>query len=130
MFVAFAAVLSLVASSVRASDALLGVTFARACAAEAATTHPSQIRVGRALSLDDDDEPRSNDIDTFAPTLEITKASSAPRQNDRSAAHRIASLSPSIIAMLPSEHAVDTGLSWPPPEPSSRARARLMVFLN
>jgi hypothetical protein len=123
--VGLVAVLSLLASSMRASDALLGVTFARARAAEAATTNELHAR----LRIGPEDE-HTNDVDALAPPVEIAKASAPPRENEESAGNRVALLAPAAAVMPLAIEGIDTGVRWLPADPPSRARARLMVFLN
>ena len=123
--VAVATLISLIGSYVRPPDALLGVAFARACAAEAAMMdecHP-RLRVDR-----EDTDP--GDVDGVAPSSGVSKRTAHARAADDVLGPRLAvSTRPASVPGRVGA-AGDRGLAWLPVEPPTRARARLMVFLN
>jgi hypothetical protein len=123
--VALATVLALVGSYVRAPEALLGVAFARACAAESAVTERSQPR----LRVDHEDVHHVDDVDGLPAFAGSTKSVETGGERDGE--------EPTPV-VLPAGHLVaadepwsgERGLDWLPIGPPTRDRARLMVFLN
>ena len=123
--VVLAPVLSLLGVYGRAPSSVLGVAFARACAAERAATdgaHP-RLRV-------DNEDAHVEDIAGLVPAVAGVKAA-APREG----ADQPSSIRPSTSALLASNApdlrpGLDPGMERIPIVAPTRERARLMVFLN
>ncbi|HVH44080.1 MAG TPA: hypothetical protein VM925_17135 [Labilithrix sp.] len=123
--VALAAVISIIGSYVRAPHALLGVAFARACAAESAATDGGHPRL-RA----DGEDAHVADVEGLAPSPRVAKTAALLRDGDGGASARVGTTT--MIANLATSPFVvgDSGLGRRPIDPPTRGRARLMVFLN
>jgi hypothetical protein len=122
--VAIATILALIASYVRAPEAVLAVAFARACAAEAAVTESSQPRL-----REDREEVHVDDVDAV-PSVDFSKLVKLQRPRDGVASPPLATLSGGLAMTAPVNIEVGSGLEWLPVGPPTRERARLMVFLN
>ncbi|MDF2692603.1 MAG: hypothetical protein K0S65_986 [Labilithrix sp.] len=124
--VALATVFALIGAYVRAPDAVLGVAFARACAAESAVTERSHPR----LRVDREDVHVVVDVDGLPDAPDATKSVETCREREGE------SPPPSLTVVagrtLPDAMYLDGehGLDWLPVGPPTRERARLMVFLN
>jgi hypothetical protein len=132
MLVAFVALVSLCVSTPTAQNAALGVAFARACAAEDARTHQNEPR----LRLDRD-EAHSADIHALVrPIGSVETVLRRERDAGGSDLHvdgaQVAA--PFLVASLTATAVpagdADPGVRSLPTDPPTRARARLMVFLN
>ena len=124
--VAIATILSLVGAYVRAPEALLGVAFARACAAERAAMERTQPR----LRVDREDM-QLEDVDGLPPSIDGMKTGSPPRERAEQPSMRGSALALSRFASTPGGRPErDPGVEWLPIGPPTRERARLMVFLN
>ena len=124
--VALATVFSVIGAYSRAPHALLGVAFARACAAERVATERTLPR----LRVDDEDVVHDADTETaLLPSSDGLKVR-APREP--------AEQPPAVPTTLPlrgssAHHARlerDPGIERVPIGAPTRERARLMVFLN
>ena len=117
--------LSLLGSSFVSFDVRLGSAFARVCAAEARTLsdgrHPPR--------LDPSDDVAHADEIVAVVSPSIGKGIAPPRDTLDGAHLAWLAAPSSSSAALPLE-ARDTATPWWPSEPPTRARARLMVFLN
>lgn len=124
--VAIASILAVVGSYVRAPNALLGVVFARACAAERDATERRQPR----LRVDSEDTHVADADDGFMPSIRAGKAASPPRDRVAVPGVHLAAVRPRVSKLPSVEMAGDPGLAVIPTGPPTRERARLMVFLN
>jgi hypothetical protein len=128
--VVIASIVAVVAASLRA-DAVLGVAFARACAAEskaAGTEDRSRLRVDR-----EDIEVES--APALAATAEVAKrVAPSPKRAERGRVDRLVRLASDersqIAISAPSMRTPSAELAWTATDPPTRGRARLMVFLN
>jgi hypothetical protein len=124
--IALATIVSLIGCYVRAPDAVLGVAFARARAAEAAVTQESQPR----LRIEREDVPR-HDVDAIPVSRVVTKTVGAHyREREAGAPVRLVALALRAHDVPPADVPGVAGIDELPTDPPTRARARLMVFLN
>lgn len=129
--VVLVAILSVFVSSMRVPDAVLGVAFARICAAESARTHHGNPRL-RAEREDSE----VYDIHALTPRVEAIKVMPRRgREADRKGGSPVddlrAGASLEQLTVLPLALAdADPSIGSFPIDPPTRARTRLMVFLN
>jgi hypothetical protein len=123
--VGICALVALVVASLRAPDAVLSATFARACAVEAAATNRSHTgaRVDR-------EHGRGGDVRAVPVSVESAKTSAPVRERAFASGFRLASLSTIAITVPRPRESAGPGARWSSTDPPTRARARLMVFLN
>ncbi len=123
--VAVAAILSLIGAYVRAPESLLGVAFARACAAERAVTERTQPR----LRVDREDA-HIDDSDGLPPSFDAMKAGSPPRAVGDPPTFRGAAVTLRSVTELSTGPSLDPGAPRVSIGRPTRQRARLMVYLN
>jgi len=122
--VALATVLSLLGVYSRAPSSVLGVAFARACAAERAATDVAHAR----LRVDNEDV-HAEDIEGLVPSVASVEAA-APRERAEQPATRPDALA-LVASILPHDRLhPNPGIERVPIVAPTRERARLMVFLN
>lgn len=124
--VAIASVLAVVGGYVRAPNSLLGVVFARACAAERDVMERRQPR----LRVESEDTHVADADDGLLPSIHSGKAASPPRERGPEPGLRVAALAARVSNVPDMDLPGDPGLDLVPTGPPTRERARLMVFLN
>ena len=133
MLVAIVALLSLGGSTLMTQSAALGVTFARACAAqEAQEQAPTS---APCLRRTDDDGRGESDIHALGtagetPETVLRRERETPTDLLVDEALFVASTSNASTVRTDREQALDPSVFTFSGQPPSRARARLMVFLN
>ena len=123
--VALATVFSVIGGYSRAPDALRGVAFARACAAERVATERTQSR----LRVDDEDAVHDSDTEALLPSVDGLKAR-ASREPAEELPARLATFAFGGSSAAHARLERDPGIERVPIGAPTRERARLMVFLN